>query len=246
MEISHVRPTKDIDLLGETNNSVTALEEIFRTCCTVYVPDNGLLFDATTVHGEEIVEEAEYHGVRIKLNGLLGNAKIHLQIDLGFGDVIEPGIVRIEYPELLDFGKPTLQAYTLESAIAEKFQTMVKLDLANSRMKDFYDIWFLACNHTFDSGRFVKAIAATFERRATPMPREIPNALTEMFATDVEKKKQWSAFCKKILVEENPLNAIVQQINDFLIPPIEKFYSGNPFLKQWKEGIWKDETLPRC
>lgn len=237
-EMSHVRPTKDIDLLGETNNSVTALEEIFRTCCTVDVPADGILFDATTVRGREIVEEAEYHGVRITLDGRLGTAKIHLQIDLGFGDVIEPSAVWIVYPELLDFGNPTLLAYTLESAIAEKFQTIVKLDLANSRMKDFYDIWFLACNQTFDSRKLINAIAATFERRATPIPREIPNAFTEQFAANVEKKKQWSMFGKKIFIDEIPLQVIVQRIKDFLMPLIEALQNNVDFKKQWLNGEW--------
>lgn len=244
-EISFTRPTRDIDLLGYVSNSVSKLEDNFRTCCNTAVLDDGLRFDERSVKGEEIVEEAEYHGVRIKLKGCLGRAKVTLQIDLGFGDVIEPETVWIEYPELLDYGKPFLQAYSLESAIAEKFQTMLKLDIANSRMKDFYDIWLLANNQTFVSERLIKAIVATFEKRVTQIPHDVPSALTNRFAADDEKKKQWSAFCKKIKVEEIPLTEIVSTIKDFLMLPIEAYNSGNIFSKLWKNGMWRDNEQSR-
>jgi len=139
--ISEIRPTQDIDLSRETAQTIEELENMVRDCCQIKVEEDGLTFDPDTVKGEDIREDQAYKGVRIKFLGKLGNARIPMQIDIGFGDVVSPSPLWIEYPVLLDGDSPNLLAYTLESAIAEKYQAMVHLDMANSRMKDFYDIW---------------------------------------------------------------------------------------------------------
>ena len=136
------RPTIDIDLLGRTDNSAENLESIVRECCLIE-SDDGVIFDTESVKSEPIRKDAEYQGVRITVKGELGKIRLHLQIDFGFGDAVIPAPIEIELPQLLNAGKPSLLGYTPESSIAEKFQAMVALDLTNTRMKDFYDIWLL-------------------------------------------------------------------------------------------------------
>ena len=134
------RPTMDIDLLGKVENSLENLEEIIRECCSVEV-DDAVLFDTASVKAERMLKDGEYQGIRVLARGLLGTIRLNLQIDVGFGDAVFPAPVESELPQLLDLGKPVLLGYTPESAIAEKFQAMVALDMVNTRMKDLYDIW---------------------------------------------------------------------------------------------------------
>jgi predicted nucleotidyltransferase component of viral defense system len=143
-------------------------------------------------------------------------------IDVGFGDAIEPGLNEIELPVLLDQPAPKLRAYAMETVIAEKFQAMVALGRANSRMKDFYDLWFLARTFTFEDDRLARAIAATFKRRQTQVPVEVPDALTDAFAKDDQKRKQWTAFVSGVLAEPVALDVVVPDLRAFLIPHAEK------------------------
>ncbi|RMG12191.1 MAG: nucleotidyl transferase AbiEii/AbiGii toxin family protein, partial [Deltaproteobacteria bacterium] len=172
------RATRDIDLLGRGASNVDYLVDVVRSCLALEVEDDGLRFDPECVTGKEIRLAANYDGVRIRCKAQLGNACVSLQIDVGFGDVITPGAQEIEYPVLLDFEAPRLLGYTPESAIAEKFQAMVVLDMANTRMKDFLDIWMLAREHEFAGDVLADAVAATFRRRQTPLPESTPLALT--------------------------------------------------------------------
>jgi hypothetical protein len=175
------RATRDIDLLGRTAATVDELVGVIRSFITVRVDDDGLLFDATTVSGEEIRLDSHYDGVRVRCCANLGNARIPLQIDIGFGDVITPGALKVVYPTLLDFDAPRLLGYTPETSIAEKFEAMVVLDLANTRLKDFLDIWVLAQGQEFSGDVLANAIKATFLRRRTPLPQSTPLPLTPVF-----------------------------------------------------------------
>ena len=138
------RPTRDIDFLGYVDNEIEVIETIVREVCTIEVEDDGVRFDSTTVAGERIKEGADYEGVRIKFVGFLDNARIAMQLDVGFGDVVHPEAEENYYPTVLDFPAPRLRTYPRESVVAEKFQAMVFLGTLNSRMKDFFDIWLLA------------------------------------------------------------------------------------------------------
>lgn len=138
------RATKDLDFLGRLDNSLENLERVVREVCTADVEPDGMVFDPTTVKTERIKEDADYEGVRVRFVGLLGKARVAMQIDVGFGDVVTPGAVDITYPALLDFPAPSLSGYPRETVVAEKFQAMVYLRTLNSRMKDFYDVWLLA------------------------------------------------------------------------------------------------------
>jgi predicted nucleotidyltransferase component of viral defense system len=232
------RPTMDIDMLGRTPNSVDDLAEIIKQCLTVETPDDGVSFDATSIKSEPIALDKKYQGFRIRVRGNLGNARLSLQLDFGFGDIVVPGPVEIEYPELLDFGKPHLLGYTLESAIAEKFQAMIELEMANTRLKDFFDLWKLSQTLHFDGSILASAMNATFRQRGTPLPTSPPPALTEIFSADLTKQSQWKAFLRKGRLESEAgmLAEIVKEIADFLLPPAYEAANGGPFRKSWPPG----------
>ena len=197
------RPTMDIDLLGTIENSLEVITAIMKNVCVMAVEMDGLLFNASTVTAARITEDADYKGVRIRLLGNLGNARVSLQIDIGFGDVIIPGHCKVAYPSLLDFPSPELNGYTMESTIAEKFQAMVKLGTLNSRMKDFYDIYILSRTFDFRGDILAEAIEKTFENRNTPLPIK-PTVFDPSFITAGDKKVQWLGFIRKAKLSDAP------------------------------------------
>ena len=227
------RATKDIDLLGKVDNKIETLEQIVRDCCAVDISD-GVVFDPSTIQSEIIKKDAEYQGVRLYLKGKLGNDRLNIQIDFGFGDTVVPAPVEVTLPQLLDLGEPRLLGYTPESAIAEKFQAMVALDITNTRYKDFYDIWLLSQNLEFDGTILAEALSTTFERRNTLLPVETPNALTERFIGDETKQRQWQAFLRKSRVEISmTLADVATQIENFLMPVISDLNDGKKTTKNW-------------
>jgi hypothetical protein len=190
------RPTMDVDLLAKTSNEIENLEQIVRRCCELEIED-GVVFDSKSVSGEIIKKDAEYQGVRVLAKGQLGKIRLNVQIDFGFGDHVVPAPVEVTLPELLDLGSPHLLGYTPESSIAEKFQAIVALDITNTRYKDFYDIWLLSRNLEFDGTILNKAIETTFKQRNTPLPTEVPNALSDSLKTKTNKNNG-ELFCGRI------------------------------------------------
>ncbi|NMC54162.1 MAG: nucleotidyl transferase AbiEii/AbiGii toxin family protein [Chloroflexi bacterium] len=233
------RPTRDMDFLAYTNNSVENLAKIVQEVCTQPVEADGMVFDSTSVQGEIIKEEADYQGVRVIFLGLLGKAQIHMRLDVGFADVVTPSPDEIELPTILDhMSKPCIRAYPPETVIAEKFQAMIALGMMNSRMKDFYDIWFMAQTMEFDFCLLRQAIMNTFDRRKTAIPREMPTALTIEFAD--QKQGLWSAFLKKNQIEDAPraLANTIEVLKEFLVPvvhPPDKTFSSWSYPAGWKE-----------
>ncbi len=228
------RPTMDVDLLGRVENSVENLEKIVRECCAIEVED-GVVFRPKTVVGSVIRKNAEFRGVRVNLQGLLGTIRLNVQIDFGFGDAVIPSPVEISLPQMLDFGSPELLGYTPESAIAEKFQAMVELDLANTRMKDFYDIWLLRQNLKFQGEVLAEAIKTTFANRLTSLPVSLPNALTARFAGNEAKINQWKAYLRKNRFDvEIDLTEVVQSISEFLMPVVISLIENRNFSLLWK------------
>ena len=148
----------------------------------------------------------------------IDGARISLTIDIGFGDSLEPGTEVVEYPVMLDFPAPTLRAYARETVIAEKFQAMVALGRANSRMKDFYDIWLLSRSFSFEDDRLARAISATFSRRGTAIPTALPDALTRDFAEDEQKQRQWRAFVDHVATDPGPRSHVIEDVAAFLMP----------------------------
>ena len=232
------RATRDVDLLGTGESSVERLADIVRTICSVAVPEDGLDFDPATVSADRIKEDQEYEGVRVTCEARLGQARIALQIDVGFGDAITPPPTRMDYPTMLDFPPPVLKAYPKETVVAEKFQTMVALGMTNSRMKDFFDLWVLSRDFAFDGTTLAKAITATFKRRRSAPPTEPPLALTGEFGTDPTKVKQWEAFVRKGKFKTDPtkLADVVAFLVTFLILPSSASASGETFTRTWPPG----------
>ena len=215
------RATRDVDLLGYGDPDVAAVEQVFADVLAADVPQDGVTFDASTLKVGLIRADQPYGGVRVTVVASVKNAKVALQIDVGFGDIVTPAAKVVEFPALLDFPAPQLRAYPVETVVAEKLDAMVQLGLANSRMKDFYDIVVLSRMFAFDDGLLAQAIRATFERRATPLPTELPLALTPTFANEATKRTQWTAFARKSGASDaGELAAAVRVIAAFVEHPL--------------------------
>jgi hypothetical protein len=183
-------------------------------------PDDGLVFDLKSLESEEIREENAYGGVRITLTANLDGARIPLQVDVAFGEAVVPPPEAIELPTLLDFPPIRLRGYPPEVTIAEKFEAMVTLGLANSRMKDYYDVWYLATHMRLEPARLHQAVRATFARRGTALPVEAPDGLSDVFGTDTERERMWQAFLERAAVppaQRGTLAAAVSVIRPFLM-----------------------------
>lgn len=186
--------------------------------------------------------------MRVHFNATLDNARIPLQVDIGLGDAITPAAVEAEFPTLLDFPAPRVMAYPKPTVIAEKFQAMVALGIANSRMKDFFDVWTLARQFEFDGSLLARAIAATFDRRRTAIPQAVPMALTAEFATDRTKATQWRAFLNrsKLASQNSDFGEVIELLRAFLMPPTEALASGSQFQAHWPPaGPWQLDAVRR-
>jgi predicted nucleotidyltransferase component of viral defense system len=232
------RPTRDVDLLGYGDHSQEALAQIFRDICVIDVQADGLAFDPNTVRVTQIREDQQYGGQRVQLIAMLGKAQISLQVDIGFGDVITPGTDEVVYPSLLGFPSPRLCVYPRETVIAEKLEAMVMLGMANSRMKDFYDVWMMSRELQFDGQTLAQAIQATFWRRHGELPDTTPLALTKEFARNPDKRVQWNAFLSRnrLQIGDMDLSQIVQEIRIFLIAPMSAATRSQPFREVWPAG----------
>lgn len=204
------------------------------------VADDGVRFDPSSLEVGPIREEQEYGGIRAVLVARVTAAKVRLQIDVGFGDVVTPEALEVQYPTLLEFPAPQLRAYPRETVVAEKLEALVQLGLANSRMKDFYDLVILSRLFDFDGALLVRAIRATFERRKTTLPTELPAGLTTAFAMDPTKVGQWLAFLRKSGAGDGEdLAATVKEIIRFVQPLLLAAASGDPFARRWRRaGPW--------
>ena len=215
------RGTRDLDLLGFGDPSEDAMLATFRDILTQDVED-GVVFDPDTLRVDRIRKVLDYGGLRLRAIASVGGARINLTIDIGFGDAMEPGAEVVDYPVMLDLPAPRLRAYARETVIAEKFQAMVALGRANSRMKDFYDIWILSRSFSFDDDRLAQAIAATFARRETAVPTELPDALTPAFAADEQKQRQWRAFVEDLSISPGELDDVIEGLSVFLMPHADR------------------------
>ena len=235
------RPTMDIDLLGKMKNRTDLIAAVFKDACEVEVENDGIVFHKDMVTATRITEDADYKGVRVLLRGNLSSIRLFLQIDIGFGDVIIPKPDRVKYPVLLDFPPPELDGYTMESTIAEKFQAMVKLGLLNSRMKDFYDIWFLSRRFDFKGETLIEAIEKTFEKRKTPLISE-PSIFNSTFMKDDTKQAQWQGFIKKTKLPDAPTSFedVAVGIKSFLQPVVGSMINRQTFRLFWAApGPWQ-------
>ena len=235
------RPTMDIDLLGKIDNRLEVISAAIKDACLMAVEADGISFNAETVEAVRITEDAEYEGVRIRVHGRLGNARVSVQIDIGFGDVIVPNPSTVSYPAILDFPAPELKGYTMESTIAEKFQAMVKLGVLNSRMKDFYDIWVLSRTFDFKGEILAEAVEKTFEKRNTPV--NMNTAIFDpSFGKDGNKNVQWQSFISKTKLTNAPesFEEAIAVVKLFLEPLAASIVERRTFNSIWTApGPWR-------
>jgi predicted nucleotidyltransferase component of viral defense system len=211
------RPTRDLDLLGTGDSDPQAMLAVFREICSVAAND-GVTFHIERLEVSDTREELEYGGLRIKTTATIDGARIRVVVDIGFGDAVEPEAKETDLPVLLDLPRPRMRAYPRETVIAEKLQAMVMLGRANSRMKDLYDIWVLARSHEFTGDSLARAVVATFTRRKTPIPAELPDGLTRAFAEDPAKIQQWNSFAENVSVQPDSLATVIDDLAAFLMP----------------------------
>jgi len=235
------RPTRDIDLLTYTDNDVGHLLGVFQQIITTPA-DDGLVFDADSLNGFEIKEDADYKGVRITGFATLTNARVPFQIDIGYGDVIVPAAEEAQIPAFLGLPAPKLKIYPVYSVIAEKFQAMIMLGQANSRMKDFYDISDIAHTMPIDGSLLSQALKATFERRKTEFSKQPLYVFSTDFTQDKGKNIQWNAFLNKnSLKRETGFPQVVGEIQQLLEPVYESISDQQTFDLQWssEDFQWK-------
>jgi hypothetical protein len=220
------RPTHDADFLGFGSAEIPHIEEIFRDICRIEVED-GIAFQPDTVKAAEIRKEANYAGVRVTLLGILDSARCAVQIDIGFGDAVVPGSDEVHYPVILgEMPGPHLHVYPRYTVVAEKLEALTSLGMLNSRMKDYFDLWVLVRYSEFDMQVLIRAVAATFERRQTRIPNGVPVGLSDEFANDSLKEKQWNAFLRKNSIAPKPLSEVVTDLRDFLMPVLASASQG--------------------
>ena len=240
MEVPH-RSTRDLDLLRQGDSDLPNLETIFREVSGITLePADGVIYHPDTVKGIVIREDAVYEGVRITLRFTLSGATDVLQVDIGVGDAVIPVPKLVEMPTMLGFSPISIYAYAKETVIAEKLEAMVILDIKNSRMKDFYDLWVLSRSFPFDGPSLCQSITATFQRRHTEIPTQPPLALTAEFWQDPTKQAQWRAFLRRLGLDESShsLEHIIIDLQIFLLPVLHSLNTSKEFPMIWSANDW--------
>jgi hypothetical protein len=225
------RPTRDVDLLGSGPHDDETLKTIFTELCRLETEPDGLTFLPESVAAAPIREEDSYPGTRITLEARLENARISIQVDIGFGDVVTPSPEEVEFPALLDFPAPHLRAYPIYTVVAEKLEASVRLGEANTRMKDFFDLWFLSRNFPFKGELLKDAITRTFARREMPLPSTVPVALTPEFAA--LKAATWTVFLRRNALTSVEMSAMLDAIRAFAWPVMEAAVNAAAFPEHW-------------
>lgn len=229
------RPTRDVDLLMFGPSDVEAVSSRVKQLCALDA-DDGVEFHLDTLRADAIAEEGEYSGIRVKLDATLDKARIAVQIDIGFGDAVEPPAQLADFPTLLDGAPPRVRMYPRESVIAEKLHAMVILGDANTRMKDFYDVFVLSQRCAFDGQLLTTAIAATFRRRDTALPTSFP--ASPHFIGEGGRAPMWRAFLEKNDLTDAPADfaAVSDQIAQFLNPIVAALRDDTETVGQWSPG----------
>ena len=234
-EANPARPTMDIDLgIGHTLSAQEAVA-VVTDCLAVDIEPDGLEFDLESVAGEPIRIAQEYPGVRVRCRGLLGTARVNLQIDIGFGDVVVPEPVDIEYPALLGNTQPRLRGYRLETVVAEKLEAIISLGIRTSRMKDYFDLWWLLRSRSFNGDDIYAALFTTFSRRKTQATNEVPEGLSKRVAESEEKRRQWVAFVRRMRLDQSTASFAdtTAAIRAFAMPVLRAIASGESLNKRW-------------
>jgi len=232
------RPTRDLDFTGYGEEDPQAVIAAFRDVCNTPDEVDQLVFDTDGITAEPIRDGSEYRGLRIRINATLGESRIPLQVDVGFGNAIVPGPEEVEYRTVLGDPPPRVLAYPKESVVAEKTHAMTVLGERNSRYKDFYDLYAMAEHFAFDSDTLMRAVRATFERRATLVTPDLPLALTSPFYSSEARMAQWQAYVRRNSLTGTLSNFVPvgERIVGFLRPVWEDLSSENPRRLEWAPG----------
>jgi len=230
------RPTMDIDLAGRTSNELGHIQSVIAELCQLITEPDGLQFDPASIEVQRIKEDAEYQGVRVRFHATLAKARIPMQIDVGFGDIIVPEPVEVEYPAMLEFPPPVLRAYPKETVVAEKLEALTVLGMLNSRIKDYYDLALLARLYPFEGALLIKAIHSTFRHRGTTV-EATPVGLTEAFGSGPARAVQWRAFVRRSGLDSRwELQKLVEQVRLFASEPLAAAAEDRPFCLNWQPG----------
>ena len=238
--LPQARPTRDIDFLGLMRKDLGEVSPIIREIGESIFPD-GLVFDFSQMSHETLTPESDYSGIRLKFKCRIGTAVVPMQVDIGFGDHVVPNPTEIVFPTLLDLEPPVVLGYAPETVIAEKFQAALHLADLNSRMKDYYDIWFLSKTCAFEGRTLQDAIVSTCKRRRTEI-RSDAVMFGDDFASRTDKKNQWSAFLGKGTMEAAPedFSSLLKDVRMFLSPVAEACQRKRDFEARWAAGgPWK-------
>lgn len=238
------RPTRDIDLLGIDIPDLSTTREHCAEVAALAVDPDGLDFDPASVVVEPIRAVTAYGGAQVALSCSLAGAVIPVRIDIGIGDAVTPAPVEASYPTLLDMPAPVLRMYPVETVIAEKFEAMVRFGQANSRIKDYYDLWTIARTHTLSGETVAEAIAQTFARRGTPLPHAVPSGLRGDFLGAARNRGPW-----RLLTAHSPPPVSLQQAGEllaaFLLPPAAATLKDIAFASTWRPGgSWEPTVEP--
>ena len=236
MGFPQARPTKDIDFLGLISSNIEVVSKTIQEIGNIDIED-GMVYDFSKLTNEPISPNSDYPGIRFKFSGRLGQTRIPMQVDIGFGDRIVPAAKEISFPTLLDMEPPVIRSYAVETIIAEKFEAALDLADLNSRMKDFFDIWILSQKYPFGGKSLQEAIIATCRRRKTSISSKA-QIFSREFANRYNKQIQWSAFLRKGSMGEVPeeFSIIMEGIQDFLLPVTLETENENSFVSEWPPG----------
>ncbi len=236
------RATRDLDLLRHGPPSPSDLADNFRAICMTAVEPDGVVFDLDDLTVEALREDEEYAGLRANFTARLGSARVRLQVDVGTGDAVWPAPREMIYPTLLAFPAPSLLAYAPETVVAEKLDAMVVFGIANSRIKDYFDLHYLARKFSFDGSQLAEAIRRTFERRQTPYPVDVPIGLSDEFWEIAGRDAHVRAFARRSRLDVDLASAreLLPVLRSFLLPPLEALGAGRAFQGAWpKGGPWR-------
>ena len=232
-----LRQTRDIDFLGGDNQDSAAIRRTVEAICVMPCAEDGVIFDPASIRIDDIRNEQGYGGLRVRLHGALGNARLALQVDIGFGDTITPHREEQDYPTLLDHPAPRIWAYPRETVVAEKFEAMVRLGRPNSRVKDLWDVACLARRFPFDGETLRSAIDETFRRRSTELTDRISEVFRPAFYEDPMRARRWEEFQRQVEAE-GPLRLVDagEEVRRFLAPVRDSLVAGQPFTLAWPAG----------
>ena len=248
-DAEELRPTRDVDFLASGIQHRTAIRKALEAICEIRCPEDGVVFDPATIRLDTI-QGVELRGaMRVRIQGVLARARLHLQIDIGFGDVVTPGPQERNYPTLLDLPAPRLWTYPRETLIAEKIEALVRLGLRNSRVKDLWDIACLGRRFAFDGETLRTALAKTFGRRETPFGRERPVGLLPGYYEDTMRVRRWNDLRRQVGEDaEGPAGLVDagEELRRFVGPVYDSLIENRPFIRSWPPGgPWRPETEAR-